>query len=177
MECPACGDALVTTPIDGMDFHDCLRCKGVWFEGDELRRALDDSDEELDWLAVGLFSTTATSDAGRRRCPRCREPMTTLAYPHSGVRVDVCRADRGVWLDDGEFDRIVASLEHEIDSMTPGAYERTAVHELRELFERGGSKGRELRDLFTIVHLMAMRVAVEHPKLATAVDAAAMGGL
>jgi Zn-finger nucleic acid-binding protein len=47
-------------------------------------------------------------EAGCLRCPRCGDLLR--AAQRDGVRVDVCRRCRGVWLDDGEFERIKAHL-------------------------------------------------------------------
>ena len=43
------------------------------------------------------------------RCPLCGVPMREV--PRRGVRIDVCPECRGVWLDAGELEKLLASAE------------------------------------------------------------------
>ncbi len=43
------------------------------------------------------------------RCPLCNVPMREVE--RRGVRIDVCPECRGVWLDGGELDRLLAAGE------------------------------------------------------------------
>ncbi|MCS6930449.1 MAG: zf-TFIIB domain-containing protein [Saprospiraceae bacterium] len=44
-------------------------------------------------------------------CPACKIPLTTLV--RYKVEVDICPQCRGVWLDRGELDKIIAhSIQH-----------------------------------------------------------------
>lgn len=49
-------------------------------------------------------------------CPRC--PESVLAErEREGVTVDACPACRGIWLDRGELERLVARARDEIDDL------------------------------------------------------------
>jgi Zn-finger nucleic acid-binding protein len=52
-------------------------------------------------------------------CPRC-ESATLDERDRDGVTIDVCRTCRGIWLDRGELEKIMARATSEMD----GAYER-----------------------------------------------------
>lgn len=44
-------------------------------------------------------------------CPICKEPLAPAR--RQGVQIDYCRKCRGVWLDRGELDKIIAhSIQH-----------------------------------------------------------------
>ncbi len=76
----------------------CPKCKGVWFDGDELERAMPvaDSHVRIPRAAVLL----------RAPCPRCAEPLHAFPYPQTRVTIEICRSCHGLWLDPGEFERI-----------------------------------------------------------------------
>ena len=47
-------------------------------------------------------------------CPRC-ETNTLDERDRDGVTVDVCKACRGVWLDRGELEKLIARTSQEFD--------------------------------------------------------------
>ncbi|MCC6671135.1 MAG: zf-TFIIB domain-containing protein [Planctomycetes bacterium] len=48
------------------------------------------------------------------RCPRC-EAVVLEERDRDGIQVDICPKCRGVWLDRGELERLVAKATQEID--------------------------------------------------------------
>jgi Zn-finger nucleic acid-binding protein len=146
---------------------------GAWFQRDELRRAKDSADEDLRWLDFDVFADAESfaPTSGQRACPECSEPMNALAYQASGVVIDACPSDHGVWLDSGEFGRIVEHLETVVVTIDLGEYRKRAVEELREVVT--GPEGRisELKDLLTAVRLLQYRLGTEHPGAAKAANA------
>lgn len=67
------------------------------------------------------------------KCPACNEPKLVVADRH-GVSVDYCPECRGVWLDRGELDKIIArdreqEREHdEHEEMRERTVERAERH-------------------------------------------------
>jgi Zn-finger nucleic acid-binding protein len=119
VDCPNCGRALEESELDHIAVHDCPACRGIWFERDELRDAKDNADPNLRWLDFDVFKAAdTTSRQPDKPCPHCGQAMNVLAYPHSKVKIDVCEADHGVWLDRGEFDELIKTLEHVANSMS-----------------------------------------------------------
>jgi uncharacterized protein len=49
------------------------------------------------------------------RCPRC-ESSVLEERERESVTIDVCGSCRGIWLDRGELERLVAKLANEFDS-------------------------------------------------------------
>lgn len=49
------------------------------------------------------------------RCPRC-ETSELFERDREGVTIDVCQDCRGVWLDRGELEKIIARTQDDFDS-------------------------------------------------------------
>jgi Zn-finger nucleic acid-binding protein len=178
MNCPRDGRELEQAQLDHVVVHDCPACGGIWFQADELHKTEAKADEWIGWIDVDVFGAAqATGKKTGRRCPVCAEEMTALAYPHSSVNIDVCVADHGTWLDKGEFDKIVKALDDVTNAMSEREYEQAATHQLREIVHGNESHLQELRNFMTIFRLMEMRVGVEHPATADAVNRISASGL
>ncbi|HLG00028.1 MAG TPA: zf-TFIIB domain-containing protein, partial [Acidimicrobiia bacterium] len=157
MTCPACGASLERTTRDGVDVDECNRCHGTWFDADELRLAKDRTDEDLRWLDFDPFQETpggATSGPSGRACPHCGVAMDTREYMHSGVRLDVCPDGHGVWLEEGEFAKIVGYLEHVVVSMDAGDYAKAALSELKEIVTHPEGFRSEMKDFSVVLRLL-----------------------
>jgi Zn-finger nucleic acid-binding protein len=179
VNCPSCEHALEPTDLDHVVIHDCPQCHGMWFERDQLKRATDNANQWLRWIDFDVFAAAeASAERGDACCPACGRQMTTLVYPHSRVKIDVCAADHGVWLDGGEFDKIVTALDDLTNQLSEQDYERASLQELRKMIS-GGQESRlsEFRDFTAIFRLLEMRLGAEHPLVAAAVDIVSQAGL
>jgi len=165
MECPECHAQLEQVSYKGVLFAECPKCRGRWFDRGQLKQAKDRTDADLRWLNFDPFEGDAGTYAVAAQrvllCPMCGKPLTALQYQTSGVTIYKCSAGHGVWLSHGEFAAIVAYLEQVVDSESAGALTKNAVKEL----EKG-----EVRDFLTVMKLLEMRLAVEHPLLARAAE-------
>ncbi|MHB8671053.1 MAG: TFIIB-type zinc ribbon-containing protein [Acidimicrobiales bacterium] len=171
LDCPSCEGHLASSLYHHITVEECQRCHGIWFDKDELRKAKDNTDPDLRWLDFEVFhgEDKFVPDEGERRCPKCSGPMHALRYMNSGVRLDVCPADHGVWLDQGGFERIIAYLEEVVVEMDSHDYERAAVSQLRDIVTGPESRIAEVRDFLALFRLLEMRLGIEHPKVADAV--------
>lgn len=48
-------------------------------------------------------------------CPRCNKP-TLEEKDRDGVTIDVCQVCRGIWLDRGELERLIARADQELEN-------------------------------------------------------------
>ena len=69
----------------------CTFCSGMWFDGGELETVLGKK------LAPTFNSALQTS----RKCAACGKPMVPAEL--GGLRIEVCRVDRGIFLDQNEL--------------------------------------------------------------------------
>lgn len=173
MECPVDGTTLETHTISTVKVEECVECKGIWFEGDELRKALEASDPDLGWLDFDLWSDqdSFTADWSSRKCPQCGKTMASISYAATGVKIDYCTLGHGIWLDKGEFAAIIEALDKEIVSKDVSDYVSSSVEEAKEIFV--GDKGfvSEWKDFLTVTRLLQYRVLAENPKVAELLSA------
>ena len=167
MKCPNCSEMMRKRSLEQCEIDECPSCKGVWFDCDELRKAKDEVDPSLAWQDFDLWKH---GDRFRisprpRKCPKCDLDMATVDYAETGVAVDCCAACKGVWLDAGEFPKIIAALEQDADAMATKDYLKASFEEAKEIIT--GSEGlvSEWRDLLTVLRLLECRFFAEHPKL------------
>lgn len=100
MQCPKCRGRLHER-VDkmGLTRLDCCPdCRGVWFDGKELRAVLREAFEDL---RVPVAAAQLTI-----RCPRCKKRLHAFHYPETTVRVEMCKECGGMWLDTEEFKEI-----------------------------------------------------------------------
>ncbi len=76
-------------------------------------------------------------------CPRCNKP-TLEEKDRDGITIDVCQVCRGIWLDRGELERLMARVdqEQEINTMGYGREkENIGHHERHDSHHRDYSHG------------------------------------
>ena len=168
MECPLDGTTLEKHTIHSIQIEECVQCKGLWFEGGELRKAKDASDLDLNWLDFDLWSDQESlmADWSSRKCPQCGKNMATISYAATGVKVDYCVDGHGTWVDKGEFQAIIEALGKEIASKSVSDYITASLEEAKEIFVGDEGFVSEWKDFLTIVRLLQYRVLVENPKVA-----------
>lgn len=167
MQCPECDVKLNTIDFEGVEVDQCPSCKGIWFDNDELRRAKDKADPDLQWLDFEIWKHEDRFKVGptRRLCPECGTPMPAINYDDTNVEVDFCTACRGIWLDGGEFRRIIEHLEQEVNSKSFTEYITSAVQEAADLIRGSESLPSEWKDFKQVLHLLQLRLFIEHPGL------------
>ena len=112
MTCPKCGVELRAGLIEEVEVDECPRCNGIWFDRDELRKAKNEVDPDLTWMDFELWKhqdrfKVATKETD---CPRCGVGMVSVDYDDTKVEIDHCLLCEGVWLDGGEFQKIIDAL-------------------------------------------------------------------
>ncbi len=177
MNCPRCNGFLETHIINGVAMEECVNCRGIWFSKDELRKAKDQADPDLAWIDFDLWKDPEklSAKSGLSPCPVCQKPMAQIEYDETDVTVDVCPGGDGTWLDNEEFEQIIAVLEKELESKTSSDYIRTTLQEAGELVRGHEKFASEWKDFTTVFRLMEYRILIEHPRLAASLDAIRRG--
>jgi Zn-finger nucleic acid-binding protein len=102
MICPKCQVAKLTKRrAKGKDFavEYCLKCKGVWFDRDELEEVMPEAIKELE------VPDDAQKDV-ECLCPKCNKALYAFYYPQTYVTIDMCKRCGGLWFDRSEFKEI-----------------------------------------------------------------------
>ncbi len=172
MLCPKCFDDLVASELLGVRIDTCPSCKGSWFDRNELRKARNQADSDLAWMEINLWKETDGFHVKREsvECPSCGEKMASVGYADTGVQIDYCSECGGIWLDSGEFTRIIESLEHDIVTMTASDYFKECIREAEELISASDNFGEEWKHFKTVLKLLEYRVLAEHRTLARIIE-------
>jgi len=139
----------------------------LWFEEQELRWAKDDTHEDMKWLDVDLWKDKEKFKISRgiRGCPTCRVPLYEVYYGDSGTVVDVCNLCHGIWLDRGEFKKIMAWVRREGDEKLIKKKAKSLFEEMAEVFTGPEPLREEIEDVLTVVSLLRYRFMALHPVL------------
>ena len=170
MNCPRCSEELQSTNAGTVQVEECPGCKGLWIGDDELRRLKDEVDPDLRWMDFELwehpdrFHVSATPVG----CPNCGRQIAAIDYGDTGIEVDYCTHCRGVWVDSGEFEKIVHALTDELLTKDVSDYVRASVGEAREIIAGPESLLSEWRDFLTVLRMLEYRILSENPKLGKA---------
>lgn len=168
MNCPDCQNELQVVNLKGVNIHECLKCKGKWFERNELMMVKNKADGSLRWLDFDPFGKDAEElsivSVGKQ-CPQCAKEMQSLTYTQSKVIIEKCQSCEGVWLSHGELAKIIRYLEKALDSESAKALSKDTFKEFIKIFT--GNKGliSEVKDFLAVLKILEIRIGVEHPRL------------
>ncbi len=118
MNCPVCSAPLQSFIFNAIELNTCKEnhC-GVWFDHGELSAVeLSDNHDNIDKAFVGEYTPKPLSESlseGTRCCPRDGSPLKKYHWNlGSGIVLDQCTQDKGVWLDSGELEGYSAYIKH-----------------------------------------------------------------
>lgn len=172
MHCPKCKTKLEQALFYNTEVDYCPRCLGMFFEEEELRWAKDTKDQNLVWLDIDLWrdEKKLKLNYGIRLCPVCRVPLYEVYYGASQIVVDVCNVCRGIWLDRGEFKKVISYLKEEADSRVLNKYTKVLLEELREVLVGPETIREEIQDFLIILKLLNYKFLAQHPKISKAIS-------
>ena len=182
MMCPKCRKELEKAIFHQTEVDYCPQCLGIFFDEDELKQAKDDRDRGLRWLDIDLWKDKNKFKVafGIRLCPACRLPLYEVYYSDtrvaakgedergssiSGVVVDVCNVCHGIWLDRGEFKKIVGYLKKEAEYEILNDYIKTLSQEFWEIFTGPEKLREEVLDFLSVFKIINYKFLVQYPYL------------
>jgi len=169
MKCPIHKDKDLKTAIFyNTEIDYCPQGLGVWFEKGEFRIAKDGKQKNLDWLDVDLWKekTKFQISEEEKQCPACEVPMYELSYNDSDIKVDICNVCEGVWLDRGEFKKIIGYLREKSSKKVMNEYVNSLLEETAEVFSGPESLEDEVSDVITVAGLLSHKLSAKFPTLA-----------
>jgi Zn-finger nucleic acid-binding protein len=104
---------------EGVEIDICKSCAGVWLDFGELTTIIET--KERTW-SEGIINKVLSSTGApgvsfeeqnrKLLCPKCRAVLPPANYQgNSGVIVNACQNDHGLWLDAGELAKIQIYME------------------------------------------------------------------
>ena len=165
MNCPSCKTGLKKAVFYNTEVDYCPKCLGLWFEQDELREAKDVKDEDLNWLDIDLWKeeTKFKISQTQKICPVCQVPLYAVTYGDSDIEIDLCNLCQGIWLDRGEFKKVIDYLKEKDKKEILENYFKNLVKEGIEIFTGPETFKSELLDFLTILKLLNYKFATQHP--------------
>ncbi len=166
-KCPICKISLESAILCNTEIDYCPRCFGLWFEEDELRWAKDEKDKDLNWLDIDLWKDSKKFKVsyGIRLCPSCRLPLYEVYYGDSKIIVDVCNICKGVWLDRGEFKKIIDYLKEKQKYEILNNYSENLLKQGIEIFLGPDSLKEEISDFLTVLKFLKYNLIIKHPTI------------
>lgn len=165
MNCPICKKPLEEMILASAAVNYCPFCLGLWFEEDELRQVKDAKDRNLRWFDIDLWRDKEKFKIshGGRLCPSCRLPLYEVYYGDSGLIVDICNVCEGVWLDGGEFAKIISWLKKKADYEILNNYAKSLGQEAMEVFTGPESFREEVADLLAVAKVLQYKLLAQYP--------------
>ncbi len=153
--------------MKNIEVDTCDKCKGIWFENDELRKAKDSTDKDINWMDFEIWKYKDNFKANPRKlaCPQCQLALVAINYGQTNIEIDYCPACKGTWLDKGEFKKIIESLVDELLTKPFSGYVKASIEEAKEIITGSESFLSEWKDLVTVLRMMELRLFVENPQL------------
>ena len=169
MKCPKCGVPTEEVEVKSIRLDHCPRCQGTWYDRDELRLLREkESHRDYRWVDMDLWKDPdrlRVAEKSAARCPNDGAPLAILGYGGSNVEIEVCPVCYGIWLDRGEYDKIIKYLEETVDAESIPELLVDVKEEFKDLFTGEESMKTELSGLGKVLYLLQLRFAVEHPGL------------
>lgn len=143
----------------------CPHCLGLWFEEDELQLAKDAKDKTIRWFDIDLWEKEHEFRIAshQKLCPWDRLPLYEVHYGDSNIRVDVCNLCQGIWLDRGEFHKIIQYLQKRADWEVIHRYAKNFIGEFMEIFVGPEGLREEISDFLVLLKLFAYKFSAQHP--------------
>ncbi|MBZ9572934.1 zf-TFIIB domain-containing protein [Patescibacteria group bacterium] len=165
MTCPICKTELKKAVFYSIEVDFCPKCLGLWFEQDELQQAKDEKDKDLNWLDIDLWQKEAKFRISKEKklCPACSVPLYAINYSDSQIEVDLCNLCQGIWLDRGEFKKVIDYLKEKGKKEVLENYFKNLIKEGAEVFSGPESFRSEFSDFLTILKLLNYKFATQHP--------------
>ena len=121
MQCPNCNTQLKREIYEEVPIELCLACGGLWLDQKELQLITQRKIEQIDPSVLSNISHIPRMDEipeiykdkeRNLKCPLCSSTMELVNYAYnSGIILDRCPNDCGVFLDDNELEAAQAWAE------------------------------------------------------------------
>lgn len=119
MYCPNCKSLLAAIEYEGITIETCSSCGGEWLDAAELghivkaREVRFDEDERRAIAAATKITPVNVKREDRDlACPKCNGQTDAINYGgDTGIVIDKCTSCDGIWLDQGELEKIQMLVE------------------------------------------------------------------
>ena len=114
MNCPACKNPMIILELNQVEIDYCSACKGIWLDNGELELIFSNSKQKE---ILNYFSVKKDFDEAKRRCPVCKKKMDKVEFEKTGIVLDSCTKNHGLWFDNGELKSLLKTSEENNNKM------------------------------------------------------------
>jgi hypothetical protein len=135
MLCPVCKKEMVDVEHDRIELDYCVKCRGVWFDANELELLLDKYNlQDCDLTFSKLKNKTSEDIAEKKqKCPVCKKTMGKIKIGDSSQTIiDICVNGDGLWFDGGEVVQLIRHASKDIQQESNA--EQQVINFLGEVF-------------------------------------------
>jgi len=127
MQCPRDGTALQKVNVLGVDLDKCHKCDGIWFDRGEMERLQETKISDVEEVLESKYGDPVYAEGEKTdymRCPRCNGRLRGYTYSYvKPVKLDSCEKCYGIWVDDGELDKIIGQKKQLDEEYSLGRFE------------------------------------------------------
>jgi uncharacterized protein len=136
MICPICKINMIDVEHNRIELDYCVKCKGVWFDSNELELLFDSLNIKNHGLSfmelVRNIDNSCTEK--KHRCPICRQTMGKVKIgKNPQVIIDICLYGDGIWFDGGEAVQLIKQTS-QLNSREVNS-EQQVINFLGEVFQ------------------------------------------
>ena len=135
MICPICKTDMIDVEHDKIELDYCVKCKGVWFDSNELELLFEKMNLKNYSLSISdlINKIDEKIPENKHKCPLCKKTMGKVKIGDSSQTViDICLNGDGLWFDGGEVIQLIKHTSHNI-RQDAGA-EQQVINFLGEVF-------------------------------------------
>lgn len=117
MKCPQCGSGLFGREINGVQFHVCENCGGIWFDRTKLADLRFANQDKLELLNVEVHGTVGPADRNVSLiCPACALSLHPFTYAlDATLELEVCQKCGGFFIPHVEAKAFADSLRSPVE--------------------------------------------------------------
>lgn len=168
MNCPKCQKTMETKSIGDIEVDECSHCRGVWFDRGELDKLKTEMEPDLRWLDFDLWKWKGDFEMtfSPLECPNEHQtPLRTLYFKEVDVRIRFCPVDHGVWLQSGDYLKIIRMLATEAESRELSDYLKASLKEASDIIAHPDRFISEWRDLKAVLRLLKYSFFAHNPRI------------
>ncbi len=168
MKCPSCeNQEIQSCQIGPVKIDSCEKCGGLWFDTDELRKVKDIKISDANWFDIDLWKDESkfSSVVAEKTCPKCEKALYRIKYDNSDIEIDICKDCKGIWLDKGEFEKVLKYIKDTSYSEIVHNYTKNLVQEIKEVFTGPENFKSEVADVLMLVDFFKYKFLTQHEKL------------
>lgn len=108
MKCPVDGTPLMVVERNDIELDYCPKCKGIWFDADELELLAETLDKSIEIPDIRTLPRYAVDEAPRKS-PRTGKKMDKVNLGDDEHQIIIDRDPRGLglWFDQGELGGVI----------------------------------------------------------------------